>query len=81
MWHKNSSGPNNVACCKPESTWALSECSPSTTTLSERFCRNDDRMCQIPSQTLCRRLPLIVDWNHIEDSVVCATTVEGFSSA
>jgi hypothetical protein len=38
-------------------------------------------MCQIPSQTLCRRLPLIVDWNHIEDSLVCATTVEGFSSA
>jgi hypothetical protein len=23
----------------------------------------------------------IVDWNHLEDSVVCAKTVEGFSSA
>ena len=42
MWHKNSSGPNTVACCTPESTWALSECSTSTTTLSERCCRNDD---------------------------------------
>ena len=37
MWHKNSSGPNTVACGTPESTWALSECSPSTTTLIERF--------------------------------------------
>jgi hypothetical protein len=26
----------------PESTWALSECLPSTTTLIVRFCRNDD---------------------------------------
>ena len=42
MRHRNSSGPNTVACGTPESTWALSECSPSTTTLSERFCRNDD---------------------------------------
>jgi hypothetical protein len=42
MWHKNSSGPNTVPCGTPESTWALSECSPSTTTLIVRFCRNDD---------------------------------------
>jgi hypothetical protein len=45
--------------------------------LCQRLLRN---LCQIPSQILCRRLPLIVDCNHIEDSVVCATTVEGFSS-
>jgi hypothetical protein len=42
MWHKNSSGPNTVPCGTPESTWALSEGLPSTTTLIERFCRNDD---------------------------------------
>ena len=55
-------------------------------TLSKKQAKNNTKCFDIPSSKSLQFsnsffVKTLIDWNHLEDSVVCATSVESFKSA